>query len=50
VEVGDLVVFVVGDFFWRPPLLLGSIFVVTSSFYFFSFGVDKVFRVYVLSS
>jgi hypothetical protein len=38
------VVFVVGDFFWRPPLLLGSFFVVTSSFSL-SCGVDKVCRV-----
>jgi hypothetical protein len=37
------VVFVVGVFFWRPPLLLGSIFVVASSF-FMSFWVDKVHR------
>jgi hypothetical protein len=43
VEVGDFVVFVLDDFFWRPPLLLGSIFVVASSF-LWVFGVDKVRR------
>jgi hypothetical protein len=32
VGVGDFVVFVVGDFFWRLPLLLGSFFIVASSF------------------
>lgn len=30
-EVGVFVVFVVGDFFWRSPLLFPSIFVVTDS-------------------
>jgi hypothetical protein len=44
------VVFVVGDFFWRSPILFGFIFVVASFFFFFlSFGVDKVFRVCVFS-
>jgi hypothetical protein len=35
VEVGDFVVFVVGDFFWRSPILFGFIFVVASFFFFF---------------
>jgi hypothetical protein len=48
VQVGGFVVFVLGDFFWRPLLLLGSIFVVASSC--LSFGVDKVFRMCILSS
>jgi hypothetical protein len=48
--VSDFVVFVVGDFFWRPLALLGSILVVANSFFFFSFGVDKVFRVCVFLS
>jgi hypothetical protein len=37
------VLFVVGDFIWRPSLLLGFIFVFASSC--LCFGVDKVFRV-----
>jgi len=40
----SVVMIVVGDFFWRQPMLFGSIFVVAS--YCLSFGLLRCYRVF----